>query len=1445
MIKATGLFLAIMLWAGSALALPSSETGAPESLAAWQSWVLYGHEDQYLCPEVEGEPQCLWPVVLSLRLNDEGGAFTMTVELKNEGEVTLPGGAGAWPEAKSADGQPLAVLGTDRPVVWLSAGRHTLSGRYHWPLLPETIDLPLGFVLDIQVNERPLYFPAMEVDYNQSSARLWLKKKEEATAETADGADNLTVTVNRLIQDTQPMIIKSRFRLAVSGRPREVVLDNALLPDTMATFLSSPLPSQLTPEGLRVQVKPGIYEIFIDSRSLNRSETLGPVSANSNMDEYWAFQAHPELRLAEISGADQIDASQADIYDPWRSFPIYAMTPGSSLKFDTLRRGDPEPAPDQLNLRRECWLDYNGQGLTCRDYLTGTMSRQWHLNTTLPFILTQASLSGQPQVITWQTNSKGEMAAGLQLREGHLNLKADLRIYNFDGTFPASGWDHKLESKGQILNLPPGYRLLHVSGADTGSRYYDSTWTGSWRALDFFIILIITVAMVRLYGPPLAAVALVALILCFHEPGSPKLIFLPLLACAALLPLLPQTGKIAWLMRAIRNSSALILVILSTLFLIGQARGVIYPQLGSYMISDWSFPAMGAAPVSYVSQDETYDGEDERYAASYQTPEVVADAIMQEPVMAGRSREAKPAPPSPAKAKMASAANSMAANMVRLSQAPDAKVQNSAPRPAWKWASATLFFNDSVTAEQEVKLYLVGPTLNRILGILRIMFMTALSLAILGAWQPGRKMGLSFKRKFSRSTAAMIMAATLGMMSPSLALAQGSFAPIQETGIFPGQKLLEEYRERLLQRKQMPSPAISQMRLEAGADKLTLEINVSAGEMSVLALPTLDRDIFRLERLTLVKQDNTSTDGSNLPLIEAQGRWLTLVPPGTSLITIEGRLKKASAAFQGFQINFPADGRPLKVLTGNSRFWKTEGLEEDGQLVTDALYLSSADLTTSNGQSGEESSTSVILDPFFMVERTISLGLEWKVYTTVSRLTPSGGPVSLKLPLLPGEHPITGGLRRDGELVTINFAPQAESLTWESSLDITPNLELVASEGPWTESWLLDVSPIWRAEPKGLMPIHNLNQGFWQPQWRPWPGEKLSLTIDRPQAVPGKFLVIDKAKMSIQAGEHNQLINLSFLVRTSQGGPYSFSLPPGAEIRNFTVDGKSVPLAPVATEQSEKNDGKEVAPTLTAPLTSGDHEVQVTWTIEQPFSSVISTPALNLGVPTANISISLILPENRWIVWAWGPLQGPAVQFWPLLAIVLIAALILRRTGKTPLNGADWFLLGIGLIQLNIIGAMVVAGWLLMLGRREKKPAVGYLKFNFGQIFIAIWTITALWLIYKGIENGLLENPDMLIAGGGSYGQHLIWFYDQSQGPWPTGSALTLSSMVYRALMLGWSLWLAVSLIKWLKWGWASFTVEGLWKKRLKKGRNVASTQTESTIQAEIDPSPEIIDKPS
>jgi hypothetical protein len=54
--------------------------------------------------------------------------------------------------------------------------------------------------------------------------------------------------------------------------------------------------------------------------------------------------------------------------------------------------------------------------------------------------------------------------------------------------------------------LPPGWRLISASGADD----VPDTWFQQWTLFDLFIVLIISVAMARLFGVAWGVLALVA-----------------------------------------------------------------------------------------------------------------------------------------------------------------------------------------------------------------------------------------------------------------------------------------------------------------------------------------------------------------------------------------------------------------------------------------------------------------------------------------------------------------------------------------------------------------------------------------------------------------------------------------------------------------------------------------------------------------------------------------------------------------------------------------------------------------------------------------------------------------------------------------------------------------------------------------------------------------------
>jgi len=150
----------------------------------------------------------------------------------------------------------------------------------------------------------------------------------------------------------------------------------------------------------------------------------------------------------------------------------------------------------------------------------------------------------------------------------------------------------------------------------------------------------------------------------------------------------------------------------------------------------------------------------------------------------------------------------------------------------------------------------------------------------------------------------------------------------------------------------------------------------------------------------------------------------------------------------------------------------------------------------------------------------------------------------------------------------------------------------------------------------------------------------------------------------------------------------------------------------------------------------------------------------------------------------------------------------------TPLGARHWALLGVGLSQVPLVAAAVVAGWLLALGlRRERGAAVRRDKvFDLGQMLLVVWTLVALGILFWSIQQGLLGTPEMQIAGNGSTDLSLRWYADRAGAVPPTAWMLSVPLLIYRVAMLAWALWLAQALLRWLRWGWAGFTTGGGWR---------------------------------
>lgn len=117
------------------------------------------------------------------------------------------------------------------------------------------------------------------------------------------------------------------------------------------------------------------------------------------------------------------------------------------------------------------------------------------------------------------------------------------------------------------------------------------------------------------------------------------------------------------------------------------------------------------------------------------------------------------------------------------------------------------------------------------------------------------------------------------------------------------------------------------------------------------------------------------------------------------------------------------------------------------------------------------------------------------------------------------------------------------------------------------------------------------------------------------------------------------------------------------------------------------------------------------------------------------------------------------------------------------------------------------------------------------QLGLVLWTLLAIAALLDVLRTGLLGYPNLLVAGPGSSSHLLAWvsdrFTEHTAGAW----VLSAPVWLYRVLMLGWALWLAASLLRWVTWAWAAFSAGGAWPE---KPRPAVAAAAEGSEAAEV-----------
>lgn len=1331
-------FIALLLGciALSAGADPLSPNQVPAPLKPWVGWALYGAHNR-TCPFLYND------------FAEHRCAWPGTLQLD------LSGHQGAFSQSWSVQRRswitlpgdarhwPQQVTVDDAPApVTVRKGRPAVridagDHRIRGAFRWESQPESLALAPDTGLVSLTIDGRAVAFPDISKDGRLWLRGRKGGS-EAAGQSNRLDIQVYRHVIDGIPMQVVTRLDLDVAGAAREVLLGPALLGSFIPLRLDSPLPARLDRDGrIRVQVRPG----------------------------------HWSIELAARSPADETALKLPAIPAPWPATEVWAFEPHNHLRLVDVQ-GVPSVDPRQTNLPA-AWQKFPAYRMHAGDTLKLKVIRRgdqqpepnrlrlqrrlwldfdgggYTVNDRISGTMTRGwrlEAAKPLQLGRVSINGRAQLITrragsgleGVEVRHGSLKLSADSRIDKSSASLPATGWDQDFQQVSETLNLPPGWTLFWASGVDN----VPDTWVQRWTLLDLFLVLIAALAAARLWGRGTGALMLVTLALIWHEPGAPRYVWLNLLAAVALLRVLPE-GRLRSAARLYRGAVIAALAVIAVPFLVNQVKLGLFPQLER--------PWQSVTPVARQTT---------AFAAKPPAPKAGAPSTS---IAGTRLQRATP----PTAQSEAAAAPPLALDKLE----PNAKIQTGPGLPQWQWTRIALRWNGPVEQGQRLHLLLLSPTANLFLNFLRVALVLFVGILV-----------LRLRRTGSSSPPGAAAAAVVLLALPGLL----ALAPTAAHAEMPDPALLKQLRERLLAPPDCAPACAHSPRMQLDIAPQTLQIRLEIDALADVAVPLPGHAGEWVP--TQVAVDGVPAAG---PFRRTDGSlWISL-SPGVHQVVLGGPLPGRDSV----QLALPL--RPGRADV-QAQGWRVAGVHENG--VADAqLVLTRLKAASAKPAAARQPAT---LPPFARVQRTLHLGLDWHVDTRVTRASPPGTAIVMQLPLLPGESVTTEGIRvRDGK-VQVNLGAGEQEMHWESVLQKSNRISLHAPQTTaWAEDWRLDASPIWHVEASGIPVVHHRDAaGRWLPEWRPWPGESVTLTVTRPPAVAGRTLTIDDSRLLIRPGTRAAESTLQLRLRSSLGGQHTITLPPEAKLQNVLIDGRAQPV---------RQNGRQVS----LPLIPGTQHVRLTWRQPGGIKASFFTPKVNLDTVSVNSSIETRLGSDRWVLYTAGPRLGPAVLFWGLVVVIALIAAILGRIPLTPLGGWQWLLLGVGLSQAPVWSALIVVAWLLALGaRRRLAPDTRRGWFNLAQIGLTLLTLAALALLFHAVKQGLLGMPEMQIAGNGSTAHALRWYQDRSAAELPRAWVLSVPLLVYRVLMLAWALWLAAALLRWLRWGWGCFCSNGIWR---------------------------------
>ena len=1335
----------------------ADEPYIPDELEPWREWVLFDHPELN-CP-IDAQSglqlQCAWVNSLSVNVNRQpvasGANFRMSVHVYADSQVPLPVAGRYQPTnviVQQPSGTDILVTGTPKqPLVSLVPGRYEISGSFTWSDEPSFITVPSGTAQT-----------ALSVDSERQSKPVLQNNKLWLSRRTASEEDNtLEIRVFRELRDTTPQLLRTHIKLTVAGFQRVVDLGNVIPSGFVRTSTTSALPNRFDEEErLLVNLRRGEHSLIVNARAttlLNEFQPTQPEHPAWPSQEIWGVRDYTSERTVTISGGEPVDLSTVGA--PFRQSKGFVLNTSDTLQLIEKERGDSSEDVGDFRIKRAMWLSFDGDSLTSKDVVESEIDHETRV--VADYLPGKISVDSVPRLVT-QADSDDVESAGVKLNVRKSKIEAVSEIGEWH-EMSASGWNVDAFSLSATLNLPPGWRLLWTTGIDRVSH----SWLSQWRLWDIFLVLLLVGLIARTHGFIWAGIAGVTVLLSYQDSAAPTVGWLILIAITYLGRVIDSDKLDRWL-RPIYWVVLIPVVAVAVLFAGINAQQAIFLQLETPKSPSHARISSNLGDVIFDQALRKPSDTQEKLTAKVQRRnQDTESAGVEEVAVVGSflKRDSFDLPE-------IELADTLAADFVDSTHfASGLAIPTGPGTPTWNWHTVDLQWSGPVTKDQMMSLTVLSPWWSRILYVVTAVLVLVVS-AFFAILQ------LPDKEQISR-----VMKSMTPLLLVTLIFPVGQ--DINAQPIHPD--ILEELEDRLTKKPDcLPYCAsIEKVDIQINGDQLSTKLRVHVGDD--LAVPIVElSDNLQPQSIAVVGQTNSTN-------VQKGGVLYTFLVTGRHDVEFSVDL---TSVLQ-LKLKFPIDPTTIDVARGG---WTVDGIH-DGVLTGDALAFNRLKDDSGTEVLASEWAGESPVEPHVHVRRNLVLGMIPMVYTQVTRRQPSSGEFSITIPLVDGETVLTESMQVGGGQVTVTFGPNTNNVRWSSQLNLGSELRLVAPDiSQWVEVWTVRGSDHWDYTAEGTPPVKTSGATA---AFQPRSDEVLLLRLERPKSIEGQTLTVEAADLETEVGARSYTGTLKLSLQASRGGEFHVKLPQEATIKRITIQGNEQPTP--------------TGDSITLSIPPGKSISVVEWTQDTSIGMLFNSPKIDLSQPARNVDLTVRFPESRWTLFLGGPALGAAVTVWGVIAVILTIAVLLSRLSRFPLSTTDAVLLSAGATFANLWALLLVGIWMIGIWWRSNRelPKMSVDVYRLLQVTFVVASVVAVASLIYTIPLALFGQPEMQVEGYGSTGYSYRWFDDGSGSIFPTAWVLSLPNWIYLLVMLAWSLWLVLAIVRWVQTAWRALSRFGFW----------------------------------